>query len=66
MPDPPIMPRTACVMVTPSPVRTAIQHAGEALTTGNQLSDRPFLTDIWRNWFGIEYPVRSESGIELS
>src|SRR4051794_36823198 len=46
MPDPPIMPRTACVMDAPSSVGSAIQHADEALTTGNRLSGRPLLTDI--------------------
>jgi hypothetical protein len=33
-------------MISPSPVGTAIQHAGEAVTTANRLSDRSLLTDI--------------------
>jgi hypothetical protein len=34
-------------MVSPSPVRTAIQHADEAATTGNRLSIRRLC--LWRS-----------------
>src|SRR5436305_1416924 len=55
MPDPPMMPRTACVMDAPSPGSSpTIQHAVAAATPTNRLSDPPLLALMRDQVAGLE------------